>query len=99
MMLCFSVVLSMTKISDLVKMSPNAGVAVSISNPAVNYLKQLYIPYLYSKIADFKLPNMSFDEFVAVNLTNIEVKVPEPENGLINNWVPTMHTSTNSLSI
>jgi hypothetical protein len=75
-------------------------VAFSVSSTALDYLKQQLLPYVYNKIGNLHIDDKSFSEVgVKFDLTNINIHIPQPDNDVINHWVPKMHSETNSISV
>ena len=77
----------------------NEGIAISISNYAVDYLKVQYLPYLYSKVEKFDLPEFKFKHGLMSGTFKTTVTIPEPEQVFINNWETQFVSSDNSLRI
>jgi len=78
----------------------DVGLAVSLSQDGLNYLKTAGLPYLYSKISDIKVGNFSMTKgWLDLDLVNIDVKLPQPDVALENNWVATYDTKTNSVGL
>lgn len=68
------------KIDDSVRFSDGqAGMALSISSYAVDYLKVLYLPHLYEKVNNFTLPDKKFDIHGIDGTISTKVVIPEPE--------------------
>ena len=76
------------KIAEEVKYSDGTeGIALSFSDYAVDYLKVLYLPYIYDKVHEFDLPefNVKLGPLTA-KVTSTHVTIPEPEQFFIQNW-------------
>jgi hypothetical protein len=74
--------------------------ALSITNNAINYLKQQFLPYIYGKIENIHIDDKSFSEYgLHLNASNINVEIPKPDNDVINHWVPSMISATNSVKV
>ena len=76
------------KIAEEVKYSDGTeGIALSVSNYAVDYLKVLYLPHIYEKVNEFDLPEFDFKHgLITGTVTSTHVTIPEPEQYFIKNW-------------
>ena len=76
-----------------------AGIAVTVSDLAIDYLKVIYLPYLYDKIQNFDLPENHFS-FGPIDGTISPVfYIPEPSQLFIENWSTQFDSQSNSLKI
>lgn len=76
-----------------------AGIALSISNNSLNFLKQSLVPYFWSKVEFGKQPDQQFVDSnltLTYNLTNIAFQLPL-EEGDTDNWKALLHNDTGSV--
>jgi hypothetical protein len=52
---------------------------VSVGGFAIDYLKTQYLPYVYSKVKNFTLPEFDFKDGAISGKVKASVKLPEPE--------------------
>ena len=92
---------SYLNIADKVKYNnENEGIAISLSEYAVDYLKVLYLPHLYEKVHEFDLPEFDFKHgLITGTITSTHVTIPEPEQYFIKNWETSFVSEDNSLRI
>ena len=59
----------------------NTGISLMLSETGLSYLKSAYIPYLYKKFSNIRIPDQSFSKSILTfYLKNIIVKIPEPDS-------------------
>jgi hypothetical protein len=87
-LLSSSVSSQFVKIAEEVKYSDGTeGIALSVSDYAVDYLKVLYLPHIYDKVNEFDLPEFDFKHgLITGTVTSTHVTIPEPEQYFIKNW-------------
>lgn len=92
---------SYLKIADEIKFNTaDEGIAISLSEYAVDYLKVLYLPHLYEKVHEFDLPEFDFKHgLITGTVTSTHVTIPEPGQYFIKNWVTQFVSEDNSLRI
>ena len=92
---------SYLKIADEVKYNDaSEGIALSVSEYAVDYLKVLYLPHLYEKVHEFDIAEFDFKHgLISGSVTNTHVTIPEPEQYFIKNWETSFVSEDNALRI
>ena len=78
----------------------DVGIALSLSDSGLEFLKVAGLPWLYDKISDITISDQEFKESIlTVDISNINIHLPVPEGGLLNNWHTAMNSSNNAVSL
>lgn len=78
----------------------DVGLAVSLSDDGLNYLKTAGLPYLYDKIADIKVGGFSMTKgWLELDVNNVDFKLPQPPVSLEQNWDAKFDSQTNSVGL